>query len=152
MQLMTKKTKEKVQATNTDRDEGSSVVVEERQKLKELRERSAKKDSCILFFCKDCQGMVRVTKHPKRYSFSCNLCKSKQIAFGTEASIRKFFRLKDDAEHVTEDDYKKRLEEEKKRDAERAERRKERDAKNGPQENTRSHPKGGSMRKSLKKK
>lgn len=119
--------KEQAKATNTDRDEGSSVVVEERKRLKELRERSAKKDSCILFFCKECQGIVSASKHPKRYAFSCNLCKSKQVAFGTEASIRKFFRLKDDAEALTEEDYKKRMEEEKIREKEKAERRAARD-------------------------
>ena len=106
-------------ATNTDRDEGSSVVVEERKKLKELRERIAKQESCILFFCKDCNGIVSVTKHPKKYAFTCNLCKGKQVAFGTDVSIRKFFHLKEDEQPVTEEDYKKRMEEDAKFEKER---------------------------------
>lgn len=99
-------------ASNTDRDEGSSVVVEERKKLKELREKIAKQESCILFFCKECSGIVSVAKNPRKYSFTCNLCASRQVAFGTDVSIRKFFHLKEDEEPLTEADYKKRMEEE----------------------------------------
>ncbi|MBT6069297.1 hypothetical protein HOG48_06105 [Candidatus Peregrinibacteria bacterium] len=122
---MTKKDK-KPDPTNMDRDEGSSVVVEERQHLKELRERSSKKDSCIQFYCKECRGLTAVTKHPKKYVFKCNFCEAKQVAFGTEASIHKFFHLKDDEPMLTEEDYKKRMimeeEEMKRRDARRKER------------------------------
>ncbi|MDP4008147.1 MAG: hypothetical protein Q8P68_03055 [Candidatus Peregrinibacteria bacterium] len=114
-------------ATNTDRDEGSSVVVEERKRLKELRERIAEKESCIIFYCKECRGLVDVTKNPRKYSFTCNLCKGRQIAFGTDVSIRKFFHLKDDDEPLTEVDFKKRMEEEAKISKERAERKESRE-------------------------
>ena len=110
--------KEVKAASNTDRDEGSSVVVEERKKLKELREKIAQQESCILFFCKECNGIVGVAKHPKKYSFTCNLCASRQVAFGTDVSIRKFFHLKEDEQPVTEADYKKRMEEEAKMEKE----------------------------------
>jgi|GEM_PF-5251053 len=121
--------KEQTKSTNTDRDEGSSVVVEERQRLKEMRAQSAKKESCVLFYCKECKGLVTVTKHPKKYSFTCNMCKSKHVAFGTEVSIKKFFRLKDDESFITEEDYKKRLAEEAERDKERKARRAARNKK-----------------------
>lgn len=114
-------------ATNTDRDEGSSVVVEERQRLKELRARIAERESCIIFYCKECRGLVNVTKSPRKYSFTCNLCKGRQVAFGTDVSIRKFFHLKDDDEPLTEVDYKKRMEEEAKISKERAARRETRE-------------------------
>lgn len=110
--------KEIKSASNTDRDEGSSVVVEERKRLKELRERIAQQESCILFFCKECNGIVTVNKHPKKYSFSCDLCNGKQVAFGTDVSIRKFFHLKEDDLPLTQEDYKKRMEEEAKREKE----------------------------------
>lgn len=114
-------------ATNTDRDEGSSVVVEERKRLKELRARIAERESCIIFYCKECRGLTNVNKNPRKYSFTCNLCKGRQVAFGTDVSIRKFFHLKDDDEPLTEADYKKRMEEEAKISKERAARREARE-------------------------
>ncbi len=91
---MTKKEDLQPKASNMDRDEGSSVVVEERKHLKELREQSKGKDSCIIFFCKDCQKVVPTTKDRKRYVYTCNECQTKNVAFGTEASVNKFFHLK----------------------------------------------------------
>ncbi|MEK6615719.1 MAG: hypothetical protein AABZ32_06365 [Bacteroidota bacterium] len=82
-------------STNYDRDEGSNVVLEERTRLMELRKRSMGKESCIVFFCKDCDKITPVTKVNRRYSYTCNVCGTRNVAFGTEVSIRKFFHLPD---------------------------------------------------------
>lgn len=80
---------------NYDKDEGSSIVIAEKKRLQELREKSKLKESCILFFCKDCKKVVEVNRPGKRYVYECNICKTKNVAFGTEASINKFFHIKD---------------------------------------------------------
>ncbi len=46
----------------------------------------------VRFYCRDCGKIVEVTRlHPQKYDYECNECKSKNIAIGTEASIKEVY-------------------------------------------------------------
>lgn len=47
----------------------------------------------IVFYCKDCEKLVEGMKVGRRYVYRCPLCKTKNVAFGTEKSIRNFYRV-----------------------------------------------------------
>lgn len=49
----------------------------------------------IVFFCKDCEKIVVGVKVGGKYVYKCPLCGTKNVAFGTEKSIRSFYRVKD---------------------------------------------------------
>jgi hypothetical protein len=49
----------------------------------------------VLYFCKDCQKIVTVTPVGKKFVYKCDICKTKNVAFGTEKSIRNFYHIKD---------------------------------------------------------
>ena len=44
----------------------------------------------IVFFCKDCEKIVDGVKIGRKYVYKCPLCSTKNVAFGTEKSIRSF--------------------------------------------------------------
>jgi hypothetical protein len=52
----------------------------------------------ILFFCKDCQ---KVVKNPKKkgakYAYTCEICGSSKVAFGTKEAVCDFFGIKEAA-------------------------------------------------------
>ena len=50
----------------------------------------------IVFYCKDCGKLVNVEKVGMKYVYKCKVCKTKNVAFGTEASIKKFFHVQED--------------------------------------------------------
>lgn len=50
----------------------------------------------IVFYCKDCYKLTEVDKVGNRYVYKCRECKGKNVAFGTEASIKKFFHVQPD--------------------------------------------------------
>lgn len=47
----------------------------------------------IVFFCKDCEKIIQGVKLGKKYVYKCPLCGTKNVAFGTEKSIRNFYRV-----------------------------------------------------------
>ena len=49
----------------------------------------------MVFFCKDCQKIVETTTFGKKFVYKCNVCGTKNVAFGTEKSIRNFYHIKD---------------------------------------------------------
>lgn len=49
----------------------------------------------IVFFCKDCEKIVLGTKVGNKYVYKCPLCHTKNVAFGTEKSIKSFYRVKE---------------------------------------------------------
>ncbi|KKP37896.1 hypothetical protein A2483_00170 [Candidatus Peregrinibacteria bacterium RIFOXYC2_FULL_33_13] len=49
----------------------------------------------IIYFCKDCQKIVDATQINKKHNYSCPLCKGKNVAFGTEKSIRNFYHIEE---------------------------------------------------------
>ena len=57
----------------------------------------------IFFYCKDCEKIAEVTRVGSRYVYSCNICGTKNVAFGTQRSIMSFF-------HLDEKDFEKSTE------------------------------------------
>lgn len=55
-----------------------------------------RKDTDIIFFCKDCQEVVETNRFGKKYVYMCKKCGTKNVAFGTVRSISTFFRLDDE--------------------------------------------------------
>lgn len=51
--------------------------------------------SSIIFYCKDCEEIVDVNRVGRKYVYTCKKCGTKNVAFGTEKSIRTFFRLEE---------------------------------------------------------
>lgn len=67
----------------------------------------------MVFYCKDCHQIVETTPVGRKFAYTCNICKTKNVAFGTLKSIKSFYRIKDGisaAESVQEE--KKRLQQE----------------------------------------
>lgn len=51
------------------------------------------KGSGMLFYCKDCEKVVDVFPVGRKFVYKCAICKTKNVAFGTEKSIRNFFHV-----------------------------------------------------------
>lgn len=49
----------------------------------------------IVFFCKDCEKIIQGVKLGKKYVYKCPLCGTKNVAFGTEKSIKNFYHVKE---------------------------------------------------------
>lgn len=49
----------------------------------------------VVFYCKDCEKIVAGIKVGNKYVYKCPLCHTKNVAFGTEKSIRSFYYIKD---------------------------------------------------------
>lgn len=47
----------------------------------------------IVFYCKDCEKIVEGMKVGRKYVYRCPVCKTKNVAFGTEKSIRSFYHV-----------------------------------------------------------
>jgi hypothetical protein len=47
----------------------------------------------LVFYCKDCEKIVDVIPVGRKFVYKCAICKTKNVAFGTDKSIRNFFRL-----------------------------------------------------------
>lgn len=47
----------------------------------------------IVFYCKDCEKIVDGIKVGKKYVYRCPVCHTKNVAFGTEKSIRGFYHV-----------------------------------------------------------
>ncbi len=47
----------------------------------------------IVFYCKDCRKIVDAIKVGRKYVYRCPLCQTKNVAFGTEKSIKSFYRV-----------------------------------------------------------
>jgi len=56
--------------------------------------------SPIVFYCKDCGKIVDASKFGKRYVYTCKICGTKNVAFGTEKSIKSFFRIPEEKEET----------------------------------------------------
>jgi hypothetical protein len=53
----------------------------------------------ILYYCKDCEKIVDAQKVGRKYVFRCPICKTKNVAFGTEKSLNNFFHIEDKKEN-----------------------------------------------------
>ncbi len=45
----------------------------------------------VAFYCKDCEKIVDARQFGRKFVYVCNVCKTKNVAFGTEKSIRSYF-------------------------------------------------------------
>jgi Zn finger protein HypA/HybF involved in hydrogenase expression len=52
----------------------------------------------IAFFCKDCHELVDVKPLGRKFVYRCSKCGTKNVAFGTDKSIRSFYRIPDEPE------------------------------------------------------
>ena len=55
------------------------------------------KGSGMIFYCKDCEKVVDVFPVGRKFVYKCSICKTKNVAFGTDKSIRNFFRLPEES-------------------------------------------------------
>jgi len=56
------------------------------------------KSANIVHFCKDCRAIVDVKQVGKKYVYTCKKCGTKNVAFGTEKSIKDFYHVKENVE------------------------------------------------------
>ena|SRR3989338_8332324 len=47
----------------------------------------------IVYFCPQCKKLIAPKRIGKKFRFSCAECHCNEVAFGTEESITKFYRL-----------------------------------------------------------
>lgn len=47
----------------------------------------------IVFYCKDCEKIVKGIKVGRKYVYKCPFCSTKNVAFGTEKSIKNFYNV-----------------------------------------------------------
>ena len=47
----------------------------------------------LVFYCKDCRKIVETTPVGRKFVYTCNICKTKNVAFGTLKSIMNFYRV-----------------------------------------------------------
>ncbi|PIQ78388.1 hypothetical protein COV82_01040 [Candidatus Peregrinibacteria bacterium CG11_big_fil_rev_8_21_14_0_20_46_8] len=57
----------------------------------------------IVFYCKDCHDLVDGIKIGKKYVYRCAKCGTKNVAFGTEKSIRSFYHVEDKPAEVKQE-------------------------------------------------
>jgi len=50
----------------------------------------------VVFFCKDCEKLVEAKPVGRKFAYKCNVCGTKNVAFGTEEAMRNFYRVKED--------------------------------------------------------
>ena len=61
---------------------------------------AAKEKSPIIFYCKDCSKIVDTERVGKKYVYKCKICGTKNVAFGTDKSIKSFFRVPEEKDAV----------------------------------------------------
>lgn len=54
----------------------------------------------IVFFCKDCQKMVDTIPVGRKFVYRCKICGTKNVAFGTEKSLKSFYHIKDEGQEI----------------------------------------------------
>lgn len=55
--------------------------------------RSREQVTGVVYYCKDCERIVDAHQVGRKYVYSCNICKTKNVAFGTEKSVRSYFHF-----------------------------------------------------------
>ena len=49
--------------------------------------------SKIIYYCLDCKKLTTPKRFGKKFKFSCEECKGSKVAFGSEASIAKYYKI-----------------------------------------------------------
>ena len=66
------------------------------------------KENKIVFYCKTCEKIIKNPKKmARRYVYICPECKTKNVAFGTDTSIKMFYRIEDE-KHTEENTSEKK--------------------------------------------
>jgi hypothetical protein len=53
--------------------------------------------NAIVFYCKTCEKVILSPKKlARKYVYICPDCKTKNVAFGTEKSIKNFYHIEDE--------------------------------------------------------
>lgn len=73
-------------------------------------ENTANSASPIIFYCKDCGKVVNTERVGKKYVYKCKICGTKNVAFGTDKSIKSFFRVPEEKGTVEMNETPKRVE------------------------------------------
>jgi hypothetical protein len=47
----------------------------------------------IIYYCRDCEKIVSPSRIGKKFRFSCAVCKGENVAFGSDQSIRSYYKL-----------------------------------------------------------
>lgn len=50
----------------------------------------------VICYCKDCEKIVQTTPVGRKFAYKCSICNTKNVAFGSEKSIRNFYRIKEE--------------------------------------------------------
>ena len=50
-------------------------------------------DSPVAFYCHDCEKLVEGKRKGKTLKFTCSECSGERISYGTERSLKNFFKL-----------------------------------------------------------
>ena len=68
----------------------------------------------LIFYCKDCHKIVEATPIGRKFVYKCNVCQTKNVAFGSVKSIKNFYRIKDEGASKAQDiqEEKRRLQQE----------------------------------------
>ncbi|MBA4336487.1 hypothetical protein C0416_01800 [bacterium] len=61
-----------------------------------LKSKSGPFGEKISYYCKDCAKFVEGQQVSRKYVFRCPICKTKNVAFGTEKSLKNFFHIDDE--------------------------------------------------------
>ena len=57
----------------------------------------------IIYFCKDCDKVVDAQRVGRKYVFRCPVCKTKNVAFGTDKSVKNFFHVEEKEKEAKKD-------------------------------------------------
>ncbi|MFH0834519.1 MAG: hypothetical protein V2A63_03995 [Patescibacteria group bacterium] len=52
------------------------------------------KPAKLAFYCKKCQEFVEAKQTKKKFTFRCPKCSKTDVAFGTEESLKNYYRIK----------------------------------------------------------
>lgn len=47
----------------------------------------------IIFYCRDCKKIVDAVKKGSKYEYTCPVCKSERVVFGSQKAICDFFQV-----------------------------------------------------------
>lgn len=65
----------------------------------------------IVFYCKDCERIVEARKDGRKYVYKCKDCGTKNVAFGTQRSIKNFFHIEEEEKKTEKKAEEKKAEE-----------------------------------------
>lgn len=49
----------------------------------------------VVAYCKDCEKIVEAVAIGRKFVYRCTICQTKNVAFGTEKSIKNFYHIKE---------------------------------------------------------